>query len=285
MYKIKKDESGVFSNFLRAIDWFWYSHYTNDKVCIDWNLNGKDLLGEIFDIKQNCENIIYETNCFVEKANLPLNGKVELRRKQVPFYSKYGGYFFTTPELYFEKDFQYLRNEMYKGFLEGFEFKNSFKSIEETNLIKNPEKTLGVHLRNPIHYRHSNKHSYPIQVDTSNFFSEAAKFIESQMNENGFENLYIACENSELFSQVKSLIGEERILSNPVPRSNQNIDWMEKSNFDMEEEVRNCFIDVYNLTKCKKALGSTSNMFLGVLVMNPEAEYEIFPIVKELHGF
>lgn len=283
MYKIKKDGSGVFSNFLRAIDWFWYSFYTNDNICLDWNLNGNNLLGEIFNINQKCDNIVYETFSYVEKSGLPLNSKIQLRRDSVSLYKKYNGYFYTTPDIFFENDFQTLRNEMNKGFLKGFEYKGSFKMIPENNYFSVNDNVLGAHIRNPVHYKNSNQ--FPIQVDVSAFFKEAAFFIESNMKEGNFDKVYIACENSELFLHLEKLIGKEKILSNPIERTNSNIDWEFKPNLNMGKEVYNCFIDVYNLTKCKKILGSTSNMFIGALVMNPIVEFEMFPVTKKLHGF
>lgn len=285
MYKIKKDDSGVFSNFLRAIDWFWYSCYTGEKICVDWTLNGKDLLEPIFHHKGGCETLLYETDKFVEKSNLSLNEKIANRRNSISFYEKYRGYFYTTPEVYFESDFQVLREEMFKGFQTGFEYKDEFKSLPQTNLIGVDERVLGIHVRNPLHYRHNDSNPYPIQTDKDVFFSETAEFTYKEMEKGRYEKVYVACENSQMFNHMVQLVGENSVIQIDCQRIKENIDWFDKPNLNMEAEVLNCFIDVYNLTKCKKIMGTTSNMFFGTLVMNPKTEFGMLPISNHLHGF
>lgn len=290
MYLIKKDGSGVFSNFMRAVDWFWYSMYTGEKICLDWNYQGVNLLSDIFEESHSCDSWKYETVQFVEKSGLPLNPLIEKRRDSLSLYRKYNGYFYMSPDIYHEPELHLLRKEMHKAFNSGFKYKKDFVYSENTNIVDKDIKTLGIHLRNPIHYRLTSNSPYGqgLPIDTQHIFEECSDFIMSKMEQGKFEKIFIACENQNLIDLLESRIGKSAVLYHKHERLRENIDWESKPNIrnleNTKNETVNCFIDVYNLSLCDGFIGTVSNMAFGVIIMNPDSEFFMFPMFEKIHG-
>ena len=286
MIVLKKDANGIFSNFLRILDWYCYKEYTNEEIFIDWNFNDLDLLSLVFDYSkpENLENIKLNTNNWVKHSNFTIDINYNNFINKIPFYEKYNGYFYTTPEIYKEKDFQILRDEWNYIFNKNLKFKESFIKDNKNKKIVSDKKTLGVHLRSPQHYCH-NRHNGPqLSIDTSIFYSEQAKYVKEYFENNQYEQVYVACDIVEFINYIKLYIPEDKILYHNYSRGTGNMDWREKPNFSHNEEIINCFTDVYNLSMCDELIMSTSNIVFGILMINNKIKYNFFPNLENFHG-
>jgi hypothetical protein len=56
-----------------------------------------------------------------------------------------------------------------------------------------------------------------------------------------------------------------------------NNDWADEMK-DYKQECIDCFSEVYVASKCKFAVGASSNMFMGCLFLNPNMEFKIFDV-------
>lgn len=292
MYCVKKDGSGVFSNFLRILDWLWYSKYTGNQVCFDWTESGKDLLSSIIDVGPKCDQVKFNTSNWVEFCNLPLSDDIERRRSKIPFYKKdiyYSkGYFYTTPEIFKEPEFQLVRDELNSIFKEKVKFKDSFLSLPQTNILDKNQKNLGVHIRSMQHYLKNSHHKgKELTISVSEFYSENAKFVKKEFEEGGYDKVYVACDINDFMVEVKKLIPEQNLVFIDYRRGNNNQDWKDKYivfGYDGETETTNCFIDAYNLSICQDLIMSVSNVAFGVLCMNSKMRFKMFPMLENLYG-
>jgi hypothetical protein len=279
----------VFSNFRRALDWFWYSEYSGAIIGLSWNYQGENLLSKVFVDSHVINNWDFETTMLVEQSNVQLSEEIEKRRDSVSFYRKYGGYFYMVPDVFFENEFGNLRREMNRAFKKNFEFKQEISNSDLVRKISD-YKTLGIHLRNPIHYRLSKNHVYGggIPFDTEQIFHDCIKYSKKVFDENKMEKVYVACENPLFIEMAQQEFGISNVIFNEHNRFQGNIDWFSKPNAyskeNMVEETFNCFKDAYNLSICNKLIGTCSNVFMGAVFMNSEPEIFIFPFFSEIHG-
>lgn len=286
MIILKKDENGIFSNFLRVIDWFCYQDYTGEEIFIDWNYNNIDLLSIAFDYEKpkNLENPKVSTNNWVNYTNFTKEIGYQNFVKKIPFYSKYNGYFYTTPEIYKESDFQILRDDWNYIFNKYLKFKESFvEKIKNKNLSDN-ERILGVHLRSPQHYCHNVHNGPQLQADSASFYLHHAMYVKKYFEENNFDKIYVGCDIVDFINYLKLHIPNDKLLFHEYERGTGNNDWRDKNNFSYEQEVFNCFADTYNLSHCNELIMSTSNMVLGILIINNKIKFSFFPTLENFHG-
>lgn len=285
MIAIKKDNSGVFSNFLRVLDWTWYHHYTGDPIYIDWEHNGENLFDYFFNQKFDKPAGEYvETFDFVERSKINLNPKIELRRNKIPYYKKYvgdatntmGGYFYCNPTIYGEPEFYLLREELNMIFNTYFSFSDNF--LQNSFLpLYNTQKILGVHLRSPQHY----------VMNCSNlpeFYLVNAKYTYEYMQNNGYEYIYVASDMLPFFEALKMYIKEENILCINYNRlAGLNDDWVAKTH-SMSDEIKNVLLDVVNMTRCTELIGGSGNVFIATLLLNPTIKYHLYPNLLDKHS-
>jgi hypothetical protein len=290
--KIKyiKDDSGVFSNFLRTIDWLWLKNYVDFDLEIDWSYNGKNLFDNILTLNLEKTDRIpeIETSSWVElvirKTDLENDPGTHARRSSLPFYTDFEmngciGYFYTTPDIYFHKDFKVLRAEFNKIINKYIEFNSSF--IQD-NLCFNPDlKTLAVHLRYPNHYCHDRHNGALFNHD--NFFEQNSIFVQEVFEKESFDQVYIACDSLEFIHQIMTRIPNDKVFYHKYDRGDSNLDWTQKRR-PMDDEVKNMFIDFINLKHCSHSIVSTSNVAFGLLCHNTNMTFEMFPMLRNLHG-
>jgi hypothetical protein len=287
MIEYKKDNSGVFSNFLRVIDWIWYHKYSKCPISINWNGYLDDILS-LKNIENLNDNLSFSTSNWVESESYRLNSKslVE-RRLSIPFYDDYSlrgvrGYFYTNPKIYTEKDFNILRNE-FRGLYDNYiQFKDDFLNSEKSNIVDESKNVLGVHLRYSGHYCH-NFHEGPRFIN-NDFYRENAEFVAKIFEKDKYEYIYVACDVEDFYYEIFKLVPKEKVLRLNYNRIIGDNDWSERPNIDMKLEVENVFYDFFNLSKTKYLLMSVSNVCFGVLTFNPELNYEFFPMLNNLHG-
>lgn len=278
MIVIKKDDNGIFSNFLRALDWAWYHHYTKEPIYVDWGYNGQNLFNIFFNQKFEKPSSDYiNTFDFVERSKINLNSKIELRRNKIPYYRKYvgdaihtmGGYFYCNPTIYSEPDFYILRKELNMIFNTYFSFTDEF--LKNIFLPLNPaKKILGVHLRSPQHYVMNCN-------NLSDFYLENAKYTYEYMKNNEYEYVYVASDMVPFFESLKVYIPSENILHIPYDRLNGlNDDWSIKT-YSMVDEIKNVLLDVVNMSRCNELIGGSGNVFISTLLLNPKIKYHLYP--------
>jgi len=274
MILLNRDSAGVFSNFLRVLDWYWYSYYTETPVCVEWMDGDRNIFEDFFKVKQKVEpQDAFSTTAYVERSGIELNPKIELRRQKIPYYSKYEGYFYTTSQIYHEPELDILRKEMNMIFNHYLEFSNSFLA----NSFINNDRILGVHLRSPQHYT--------INIDLNDFYRQNAVYTLQYMEENKYDYVYVASDMNPFFDELKKLLPADRILSINYNRLNGlNDDWWVKNN-SLSEEVKNVLIDVVNMTKCSELIGGSGNVFLTTLFLNPDIKFHLYPLLNDKNSY
>jgi len=289
MIVIKKDVFGVGSNFLRLLDWLWYSKYSKDEVYIDWNIDGVDPLAKIFDYNNPTNFKDAKTyNHYVGKFTKELDiNSINARKKDVYFYDKYGvksigansGYFYTTPNVYYEKDFCLLRNTLYDVFRQRFTLSNEFQKV----LIDKKSKTLGVHVRYLQHYCEE-RHNGPCPIsDFKKFLDDCAKISYERFTDGEFERIYVACDMNDFYDSISKYFSEDKIIKISYERLNGNTDWG-LGNRKALDLIYNTFLDIFNLSRCDKLICGVSNLTLTSLVVNRDLGFEFFPSLKNLHS-
>jgi hypothetical protein len=287
MIIIKKDNSGVGSNFIRLLDWLWYAKYSKDEIYIDWNIGGVDLLARVFHYnnpERLSDSKFYDH--FVGKFNELDQSVINERRKDISFYDRYNmldigvksGYFCATPEVYFEKDFYLLRNTFNGVFNHRFSLTEKFK---ESLLVKTV-KTLGIHLRFPSHYRINNHHGRTASLEIKSFFGDCAKFIYEKFIYEKFEKIYVACDIKDFYGILSKYFQDNQMIKISYDRLEGNTDWAQ-GNRQASDIVYNAFLDIFNLSQCDKLICGVSNLTLTTLIVNPNLEFEFFPCLRSLH--
>ena len=288
--KYVKDGSGIFSNYLRMIDWLWLKDYIDFDLEIDWNHDNIDLLDSIIDVKLQKTSISPDlcTSNWVEqevnKLSVEKHPGLAARRSSIPFYNDFRindcvGYFYTTPEIYFHKDFSTLRKEFNKIIGKYIEINDDF--IRQHTLFNTKNKTLAVHLRYPGHYCYE-RHNGNLFSHQS-FFEHNADFVKSVFDQMNFQQIYVACDSSIFIDLINQRIDSEKVFYHIYDRGDSNQDWTQK-NRPITDEIKNMFIDFINLKQCHHSIISTSNVAFGLLCHNKDMSFEIFPMLKELHG-
>jgi len=300
--ELVKDGSGIFSNFLRIMDWLWYHDRSKTPLLVNWKdqmdphiTYKEDLLKSIVEFDIDSTNFKFSrkstTNQWVEYCNLGLSAEcLSERRRTIPFYDKYnlqsrlksGGYFYTTPEVYREKDFFLLRNLFFDLFQRYVSFNRDFLNSPNSNIVPKGSKTLGVHLRYMGHYCH-NVHQGPA-FSHGSFYQDNARFIQKVFEEQGYDYIYVACDVSMLIEELKNLIPSGKLLFLNYDRCPSDTDWRSKRDLDMHKETLNVFHDFVNLNKASHAVISTSNLVFALLCYNPKMSYEFYPMLNNLHG-
>lgn len=289
MIEFSNNACGVGSNFLRMIDWLWYAKHSKEEVYINWINDGIDVLSRVFSY-QNPEK---QTNLkcynhFVGRFQDNLDVKaIAGRRNDISFYDKYdmnligvkSGYFYATPEVYFENDFKLLRNIFKDILTQRFVVKSEF----ENTLFDKKFKTLGIHARIVEHYC-SGHHNGPTPItDSYLFFNDCSKFVYEEFVQGGFEKVYLACDVIDFYNSLLKYFKDDQIIKINYERLVENIDW-DKGNRKMSEIVHNTFLDIFNLSKCDKIICGVSNLTMTSLFINPNLNFEFFPILRQLHS-
>lgn len=295
MYKLKR-EWGVFSDFNRVIDWFWYSKYTDRAVYIDWHDGSTNLFEEIFYQKYSNGDSYTLTHNFVEREhNFDFTNGIENRRNSISFYKKYtgnwpdthGSYFYCTSEVYKEPEFLSLRNELNGVFNEFLKFKPQFFQKNEKVLLRNnfkEEKILGVHLRWPGHYYIDRSYGTKIEetMSSEDFYTLNAEHVIEYFVNNNFDLIYLATD-CRIYSEILNQKLPNKIIQIPYDRI--DTDWQTKlEKHDTLTEINNIFLDVYNLSNCNHFISAAGNITFGVCVFNPILSYHLYPILENAYS-
>jgi hypothetical protein len=295
MYKLKR-EWGVFSDFNRIIDWFWYSKYTGCPIYVDWTDGDINLFEKIFYQKySNGDNYTLTYNFVEREDNFQYSHGIENRRNSIPFYKKYtgnrpdtyGSYFYCTAEVYKEPEFIILRKELNGVFNEFLKFKTEFFEKNEKIILRNNfknEKILGVHLRWPGHYYIGGAYSTKIEetITSQNFYELNANHVIEYFINNNFDLIYLATD-CQIYSEILNQKLPNKIIQIPYDRVNE--DWHIKlQKHDNLTEINNIFLDVYNLSNCNHFISAAGNITFGVCVFNTNLSYHLYPILENAYS-
>jgi hypothetical protein len=284
----KDNGYGAFANLTTILDWLWAKRYFDFTFDIRWTAsrpfssNKQINIAEYFFSYQNQNLDKYDitTNCWI--GHSILEDKKELSQKlfstlhtilsqKLSFYHNYDGYFVTKPEIYFEKDFQTLRNEWNGTF-------NQFMNIKNLKVLKKDQikkkRTLGVQIRTPQHFY--------IDNNINDFYRIIFKEIITEFN-TGFDQIYLATDCMEFFEYLYDTIDIDKIVNIDYRRITGNLDWKDKS-INKLEECHNAFCDAINLSYCDKLLCATSNIVFFSLIFNPQLKFEFFNYLRDKRG-
>jgi len=288
MILVKKDVYGLGSNFLRLLDWLWYAKYSGDEVYIDWTENGKDLLSDIFIYKNPDKLIDGKTyNHYVGKFNGLNQNAINNRKRDIYYYDKYkmpnigvqAGYFYTTPDVYYEKDFALFRNVFHDIYSTKFSPTQKFNN----DLLNKTTTVLGVHLRQRSHYCLNHHNGAVAFNDIPLFWANCAKAVYDMFCKSGCEKIYVACDVEDFFICLEKYIKKDLVLKLDYNRLKGDMDWSEGQR-DISSIVYNSFLDIFNLSRCDKLICGVSNFSLISLVVNTNLSFELITNLKSMHG-
>jgi len=289
------DNNGFFSNFTRILDWLWLKKHADFKINfgINWKQLDESFLKDYF----NFENDSY-TSQPIEVGSWAAEHVNHLHQrilaKKVPFYYNYPspkfataafhGFFVMNPNIYLEKDFRLLREEMHSVYHDNFSLNVNKLTQIKTEQIQS-KKTLGVHIRTLQHYMNSlNYYSNGIHgFDNDTFVRTVVDDIYDEFINGNYEQVYLASDSLDFFNLLETKIHPTKILKINYLRLNGNFDWSQKNN-NILDEYLNVLSDVYNLSSCEKIIGSSSNVFLFTLYLNKSIDFSLIKSLKSYYG-
>lgn len=149
-----------------------------------------------------------------------------------------------------------------------FEFTDTFykKIKEEEQLIAN-KKVMCIMLRASIHY-----------IGMSNVLDSAIEAVKSKIDD--YDAVLLTTQVGPFLDKFVNVFGDKCIYTQRE-RSNEDIDWrggrdVVISDEDYETEYQNAMLDVILSSKTDFIIGSSSNMFLAALCMNPNMQFDLF---------
>jgi len=161
-----------------------------------------------------------------------------------------------------------LTREAFNKHWNKFEFTNTFyeKIKEEEQLIAN-KKVMCIMLRASIHY-----------IGMSNVLDSAIEAVKSKIDD--YDAVLLTTQVGPFLDKFVNVFGDKCIYTQRE-RSNEDIDWrggrdVIMSDEDYETEYQNAMLDVILSSKTDFIIGSSSNMFLAALCMNPNMQFDLF---------
>lgn len=155
-----------------------------------------------------------------------------------------------------------------------FKFLESFnKKVKEEEKLIEGKKVMSVMLRQTGHYQ-----------GVSNAVEPAIETVKNKIDD--YDSVLLTTMIQPFVDEFKKVFGDRCIVAER-PRLSQDIDWKGGRNseqggqeFMSEEEYQieyqNAFLDVILSSKTNYIIGSSSNMFLAALSMNPNVLYDLF---------
>lgn len=279
-------KGGFGSNFIKVVDWFWYSKNTGVPIYVNWNYNGVNFFNDLFIQKQNITQPVFETESYYLHSELANDLTTEIRYKDIPLYKKYNwsmGFhaaLFLDPE--FKEAMEYLHN------------------IYQDNLTLNPslsciyqiDNTLGVHARMIGHFFLDAKHEQPLHtvISESEFYAKNLKQIQTQFESGNYKNIYLGCDDKQFLDICKNEF-KDKIMYQNYERNlyhncqnryvNHSVNVMEQRP-PISTEFHNALIDILHLAMCKDFIGSISGFTFSTLIINPYSNFTLFNTLNQV---
>lgn len=276
---------GFFSNYLRVLSYmicnnnellivFFFNIYLTN---IDPSLANAKLANINFEQYENIWEIMFKPICAYSKESLndPTNtiGWIYPVKNYVYPYpiNLFNNYVMNSAEIYYSEHMPAIRNIYYQQYIKIQWSDYLIEYVKAKNNITQPDKTLAVFIRFPGHYnKYNNNYIEPI-------------ITELQELMKNYDFLYLVTNIEPYIVLLKEIFGDKIILF-----ENKRIvpfigDWV-VGKPDLFKEYIDCFTEVYLASLCKFAIGGSSNMFMGCLIMNPRLEFKLFESIKNENG-
>lgn len=291
------NSSGVFSTLIGFFSWLSVCEENNIKLHFHTtNKTGiydeKYLVGNLVSSKDLPENFL-EKNFylkFFEESEI-LNEKYpeeylfthlypsDINEIKIPYcLSKYSGKGFYK-EQYKDPDILNDIRSLYNKSWSKFKLNDSFyKKIEsEENILSN--KTLCAMVRTSLHYE---GYGHRPQQMLESIISD----VKLKMDD--YDSVLITTQVQPFVDEFVKVFGDKCIVPERPKRLSHDIDWIGVSQTmnheDYLEEIEYCLMDVILSSKCNHIIGSSSNMFLGALSMNPSVSFSLFSDLLQFNG-
>lgn len=282
-----RSDAGIGSNFIGAIDWFWYSQDTNTPVYIDWDEDGNNFFNDLFIQKvKPTEGLPFVTDTYYAWSPLfyhPSNTQTnEIRYKKVPLYKKYDKCLVGTAGVYYEPEFKntmiFLHN-VYKNNLEVHP-----RLLEHVSPLEN---TLAVHIRMIGLYFADKERNIPLHtiISEEEYYKLNLEQMKSKFENGKYDYIYLGCDDKKFFdicvAEFKDKLiyqdYERNLYHNSINRykahaPNAGIDQRPS----VSEEYSDAMIDILLLASCKDFLGCVSSFTFSTLIINPYCNFDLF---------
>ena len=210
----------------------------------------------------------YETYPCDNKSSLPFYPEDTLK------YEGRGG----LKDQYFDKEGLQKTRDALNIQWNKFSFTDSFQTLvdKEEELIKG-KKVFTLMLRQSEHYRGPNG---LYKAGSSDVIDAAVKVAKEKID--NYDGLLLTTQIQPFVDRFKQEFGD-KVITTERPRLAQDIDWVGgryaheiMTDAEYLSEYQNAFLDVILTSKTDHVIGSSSNMFLAALIMNPKITYEMF---------
>ncbi len=277
---------GFFANLLFTIDWVHNSLYNGEKIFVNWNCNTSENLWNYFFEQPN-----FDIN---NSYNLTINNFRVLYDKKftidnindiIKVYDKYNGWFCNNVNLFYDENFQNLRDEFNKAY-------NSLilneKILSELETFKDEfnSNVLGVAVRIPSHYTFDRTEGVPTlsRISCENFYEKICDEIFEEFNNGKYEKIFVCCDIEYFLNLLKSKFGDGVLIYTKYDRiKTLDGDWVNKQ-LSFYEEYKMALIDCLLLSKSKYIIGGSSNIFLTSLIINNKIDFKIFNLLNNSYG-
>jgi hypothetical protein len=297
------NSSGLFSTLLGFF--FWVYLFENNNFDIDLNFHTRNKSGpnekkyyfaEIVESNLFPKKLLFEENIFlnifkenkflVKDHNLDdflfthlYPSDIKEFDEYVPECLKvYRGRGFYSDQYENKEIIDQIRKCYYQGW-KVFELTDELKkiSIEEEKLISS--NTLCVMLRTSLHYDGYGHNSEKI-------LESAVWQVSSVIDD--YDKVLITTQVQPFYNRFKQVFGNKCVSPERPKRLSSDMDWIgvsdSMSDDDYIEELKYCLLDVILSSKCNHIIGSSSNMFLGALSMNPNIDYSLITDLSNFNG-
>lgn len=279
---------GCLSNLLVVIDWVHNSLYTKEKIFVNWSCKSDINIWENFFNQPQIENesqgeSLKDINHYRFMNNQYIAPDL-LKIKSV--FTKYDWEFFCKPELYFDEDFQYFRNNLNLAW-EVITLKKLFSDKIDKIHTFFGKKTLGVAVRIPAHFATDELRNSDLskKFDVENYYNFLFNDIKTEFTNSGYDKIFIACDVEYFVKKLKNYFGEETVVCQEYNRiKDWTRDWDVK-NLPISSEYELALIDTILLSKCDFLIGGVSNIFMSSLIMNKNIKFKFFEILKNAYGY
>jgi len=257
-------------------------YITSDQF--DKDLLDKNVLPKFFNLGNNISNDYPENFVFVE--HYP-----HLYKKSIASYPEYlfkydgkGGMIHSYIDSEHLKEIRSTFNKQWNKLSFSEEFS---KRVQEEEKLIDGKKVLSIMLRTVYHYvdpRNGNVFSDNPEI----FVNYAVEAVKKRMDD--YDAVLVTTQNQPYIDAFKSEFGERCIYTDRPRFEDFNdwrgvgSDWYSISDDEYETEIENCLLDVILTSKTNHILGSCSNMFLGVLSMNPEVTFDLIEGISDFWG-
>jgi hypothetical protein len=277
---------GFFANFLITIDWIHNSLYNGEKIFINWTCNSPENLWNHFfeqpnfgindfhSVTVNNFRSLYDKKLTIDNIN-----------NVIKIYDKYNGWFYNNVNIFYDENFQNLRDEFNKSY-NSLILNKKILSELETFENKFNSNVLGVAVRIPSHYTFDKTEGVPTlsRISAENFYEKICDEIFEKFNNEKYEKIFVCCDVEYFLNLLKNKFGDEKLIYTKYDRiKTLDGDWVDKR-MSFYDEYRMALIDCLLLSKCKYVIGGSSNIFLTSLIINNKVNFKIFNLLSNSYG-